>query len=199
MFDVILTWTHCVAVIKTRLQSLTRGNTEDTYAGVTDCIRWPNYAFTARARCYVQSPAMSAGAGYVFGLIQCFPVCSPGKSCVTRVHQPSWREPTVEPWLSLLCLASPRWSTSWAWVNLSSASCLKKTNKEHLLSAFPSHNALHQLREDSSHTEWSLWWVRAWPLVQVILNFLCWMCSNHSGGSLCLPSCLWRHKKKSSW
>uniref|UniRef100_A0A669BSY4 Mitochondrial glutamate carrier 1 n=1 Tax=Oreochromis niloticus TaxID=8128 RepID=A0A669BSY4_ORENI len=28
-----------VDVIKTRLQSLTRGNTEDTYAGVTDCIR----------------------------------------------------------------------------------------------------------------------------------------------------------------
>lgn len=57
-----------------------------------------------------------------------------------RVHQPSLREPTVEPWSSHLCLVSPRLSTSWAWVNLSLASCLKKTTKKHLLSAFPSHN-----------------------------------------------------------
>lgn len=40
-----LTWALCVAVIKTRLQSLTRGSTEDTYSGVTDCIRWPLCAF----------------------------------------------------------------------------------------------------------------------------------------------------------
>ena len=29
----------CVPVIKTRLQSLNRGSTEDTYSGVVDCIR----------------------------------------------------------------------------------------------------------------------------------------------------------------
>lgn len=56
--------------------------------------------------------------------------CSAGRSCVTRARQPSWRGPTVEPWSSPLCSASPRWSTSWAWVNSSSASCLKKTTKK---------------------------------------------------------------------
>lgn len=41
--DAIFSWAPCVSVIKTRLQSLTRGSTEDTYSGVTDCIRWPHY------------------------------------------------------------------------------------------------------------------------------------------------------------
>lgn len=42
----IFTWALCaVSVIKTRLQSLNRGSTEDTYSGVTDCIRWPHYVF----------------------------------------------------------------------------------------------------------------------------------------------------------
>lgn len=45
----IFTWALCVcvcvSVIKTRLQSLNRGSTEDTYSGVTDCIRWPHHVF----------------------------------------------------------------------------------------------------------------------------------------------------------
>lgn len=51
----IFTWALCVAVIKTRLQSLNRGSTEDAYSGVTDCIRWPHYVFTADAVCIVKS------------------------------------------------------------------------------------------------------------------------------------------------
>lgn len=35
----VFTGAPCVAVIKTRLQSLNRGSAEDTYSGVTDCIR----------------------------------------------------------------------------------------------------------------------------------------------------------------
>lgn len=115
-----------------------------------------------------------------------------------RVHQPSLREPTVEPWSSHLCLVSPRLSTSWAWVNLSLASCLKKTTKKHLLSAFPSHNASHQPEgfisfwkksPDRSKAMTSRW-------VFLVLNLSCWMLKKKSlGGSLCLPSCLWWHTK----
>lgn len=120
-------------------------------------------------------------------------MCSLGKSYVTRVHQLSWREPTVEPWSLHLCLASPRWSTSWVWLNISLASCLKKTNKKHILSAFPSHNASYQLREDSSHSKRNIQWVRAWPIITFCFLMCCVECEKSLGGSLCLPSCLWWH------
>lgn len=81
---------------------------------------------------------------------------SAGKSCATRVPRPSWRGHTAERWSSPLCSALPRWSTSWAWVNSSSASCLRKTTKQApplclLPRPFPAHHPSMHHAEDSSH------------------------------------------------
>lgn len=136
--------------------------------------------------------------------------CSAGRSCVTRAHQPSWRGPTVEPWSSPLCSASPRWSTSWAWVNSSSASCPKKTTKKApplclFASPLPTQTPIPPTMH---HTEDSHLIPKRNPStgptrgrpVHIVSNSLCWMSRwLRREPFVCQAACRWQTQIPAHW
>lgn len=111
-------------VVKTRLQSLNKGSTEETYNGVVDCIRWDSVdqvtwlPFFLRELMHKQMCVL-------------FPTV---KSCGRRGLLPSWKVQAAVLWSLLHCLVLHRWCTLLVWENISLrthpwASCrLEKVN-----------------------------------------------------------------------
>lgn len=131
----------CVSVIKTRLQSLTRGSQEDTYSGVTDCIRWFAFHWPVWGRQVTFIRYLTKTIDLATKSLNIFPFLIyliTGRYYATKVPALSWRGRTVELSSSRRSSASLRWFTSSAWANSSWATCPNGTTNH------PSHHALHQ-------------------------------------------------------